>query len=93
MINFHLVYSFNYFQTENDIGWIDFENSNIIFARRNRDTYTNSISSKFSISSVMNFNLSVRHYWSLAENNKINNLNEDGSLAQTPTYQVIKLKL
>ena len=34
----------------------------------------------------MNFNLSVRHYWSLAENNKINNLNEDGSLSLNNTY-------
>lgn len=83
---FSLVYGFNYFKLKNDIGWIDFENSNIIFARRDRDTYTNSITSKFSISSVMNFNLSVRHYWSLAENNKINNLNEDGSLALNTTY-------
>lgn len=83
---FSLSYSFDYFKQQNDIGFIDFEGSNIIFARRNRDTYTNSISSKFSISSVMNFNLSVRHYWSLAENNKINNLNEDGSLALNTTY-------
>jgi hypothetical protein len=81
-----LVYSFDYFKQKNDIGFIDFEGSNIIFARRNRDTYTNSITSKFSISSVMNFNLSVRHYWSLAENNKINNLNEDGSLSINNTY-------
>ncbi|RTL13862.1 MAG: hydrolase [Flavobacteriaceae bacterium] len=83
---FSLTYSFDYFKQQNDIGFIDFEDSNIIFARRNRDTYTNSISSKFSVSSVMNFNLSVRHYWSLAENNKINNLNEDGSLALNTTY-------
>lgn len=83
---FSLTYSFDYFKQQNDIGFIDFEGSNIIFAKRNRDTYTNSISSKFSISSVMNFNLSVRHYWSLAENNKINNLNEDGSLALNTTY-------
>ena len=83
---FSLSYSFDYFRQQNDIGFIDFEDSNIIFARRNRDTYTNSISSKFSVSSVMNFNLSVRHYWSLAENNKINNLNENGSLALNTTY-------
>lgn len=83
---FSLVYGFNYFKQKNDIGFIDFEGSNIIFARRDRDTYTNSITSKFSISSVMNFNLSVRHYWSLAENNKINNLNEDGSLSPNTTY-------
>ena len=83
---FSLVYGFNYFKQQNDIGFIDFDNSDIIFARRNRDTYTNSITSKFSISSVMNFNLSVRHYWSLAENNLINTLNEDGSLATNTTY-------
>lgn len=83
---FSLVYSFNYYKQQNDIGFIDFENNTIIFARRNRDTFTNSITSKFSISSVMNFNLSVRHYWSLAENNQINTLNTDGSLAPNTTY-------
>jgi len=38
----------------------------------------------------MNFNLSVRHYWSLAENNKINNLNEDGSLSTNTSYSTNK---
>ena len=87
---FSLVYSFDYFRQQNDIGFIDFEEANIIFARRDRNTYTNAITSKFSISSVMNFNLSVRHYWSLAENNKINNLNEDGSLSPNTTYSINK---
>lgn len=87
---FSLVYSFDYFRQQNDIGFIDFENTDIIFARRNRNTYTNSISSKFSISSVMNFNLSVRHYWSLAENNQINTLNADGSLSPNNTYAINK---
>jgi hypothetical protein len=83
---FSLVYSFDYFRQQNDIGFIDFEDENIIFARRNRDTYTNTIYGKFSISSVMNFNLSVRHYWSLAQNNQIKTLNLDGSLAPNTTY-------
>ena len=83
---FSLVYSFDYFKQQNDIGFIDFENSDIIFARRDRDTYTNSITSKYSISSVMNFNLSVRHYWSLAENNQTNTLNADGSLSPNTAY-------
>jgi hypothetical protein len=34
----------------------------------------------------MNFNLSVRHYWSIAENNQINTLNSDGSLSPNITY-------
>lgn len=87
---FSLVYSFDYFKQKNDIGFIDLSNDDIIFARRDRDTYTNSITSKFSISSVMNFNLSVRHYWALAENKKINTLKTDGSLTPNDTYTTNK---
>ena len=87
---FSLVYSFDYFKQKNDIGFIDLANDDIIFARRDRDTYTNSITSKFSISSVMNFNLSVRHYWALAENKQINTLKTDGSLTPNDTYTTNK---
>lgn len=87
---FSLVYSFDYTRQQNDIGFIDIEAGDVIFARRDRNTYTNGLTSKFSISSVMNFNLSVRHYWSLAENNQINTLNSDGSLTQNTTYTTNK---
>jgi hypothetical protein len=87
---FSLVYSFDYTRQQNDIGFIDIESGDVIFARRDRNTYTNGLTSKFSISSVMNFNLSVRHYWSLAENNQINTLNSDGSLTQNTTYTTNK---
>ena len=83
---FAMVYSFDFARLQNDVGFIDRDADEIIFARRNRNTFTNSITSKFSISSEMNFNLSVRHYWSLAENNQINTLNSDGSLAPNTTY-------
>ena len=83
---FAMVYSFDFYRQQNDIGFIDTEADTVIFARRNRNTFTNSVSSKFSISSEMNFNLSVRHYWSLAENNQISTLNQDGSLAPNTTY-------
>ena len=83
---FSMVYSFDFARQQNDVGFIDRDADEIIFARRNRNTFTNSITSKFSISSEMNFNLSVRHYWSLAENNQINTLNSDGSLAPNTTY-------
>jgi hypothetical protein len=83
---FSLVYSFDYFHQKNDIGFIDIDNSEIIFAKRDRDTYTNSITSKFSINSNMNFNLSVRNYWSIAENNSIYTLNDDGSLSPNDSY-------
>ncbi|MFD2909940.1 DUF5916 domain-containing protein [Flavobacterium ardleyense] len=87
---FSLVYGFNYYKQKNDVGFIAIENSSIIFARRDRDTYTNSLTGKYSISSVMNFNLAIRHYWSLAENNQINSLNTDGSLSPYNTYTVNK---
>jgi len=34
----------------------------------------------------MNFNLSVRHYWSYVENNSFQNLNDDGTLTENTIY-------
>lgn len=81
-----LVYSFDIFKQFNNVGYIDNDAMSIYLAKRNRDTYTNSLTSKYSINSNMNFNLSVRHYWSLAENNSIHTLNNDGTLTETSTY-------
>lgn len=83
---FSMIYRFNYSKQNNEIGYIDNDASSIYFAQRDRDTYTNSITSKFSINSDMNFNLLVRHYWSYAENNTILTLNEDGTFNETSTY-------
>ncbi len=82
---FSLIYSFDLYKQFNNVGYIDNDDVSIYFAKRNRDTYTNSITSKYSINSNMNFNLSVRHYWSLAENNSFHTLNNDGTLTET-TY-------
>ena len=79
-------YNFNYGKQINNVGWVDNDGTNIIFAKRDRDTYTNSISGKYSINSNMNFNLSVRHYWSFVENNSFHNLNDDGTLTENITY-------
>uniref|UniRef100_UPI00404AF353 DUF5916 domain-containing protein n=1 Tax=Flavobacterium sp. TaxID=239 RepID=UPI00404AF353 len=78
-----LVYSFEIYKQFNNVGYIDDDAVAIYFAKRNRDTYTNSLTSKYSINSNMNFNLSVRHYWSLAENNSIHVLNDNGTLTET----------
>lgn len=78
-----LIYSFNLFKQFNNVGYIDNDDISIYFAKRNRDTYTNSLTSKYSINSNMNFNLSVRHYWSIAENNSVHSLNNDGTLTET----------
>jgi len=83
---FSLIYSFDIFKQLNNVGYIDNDATNVYLAKRNRETYTNSISSKYSINSNMNFNLTVRHYWSYAENNSIHTLNNDGTLTETFTY-------
>jgi hypothetical protein len=88
---FSLVYDFNFFRQNKNIGWIAFNtNDDAIFARRNRITYTNSLTGKYSINNVMNFNLSVRHYWSYAVNDDVLTLQNDGSLIDNTTYSVNK---
>lgn len=79
-------YNFNFNKQINNVGYTDNDGTNIIFAKRDRDTYTNSISGKYSINSNMNFNLSVRHYWSFVENNSFHNLNDDGTLTENTSY-------
>ena len=83
---FAMIYRFNYSKQNNEVGFIDRDVNAIYFAQRDRDTYTNTITSKFSINSDMNFNLLVRHYWSFAENNTIYTLNENGTFNETTSY-------
>ena len=88
---FSLNYSLFFSRQNNNIGWVDFdENDNTIFARRNRTTYINTIQGKYSINEVMNFNLSVRHYWSYAINNQYLTLQNDGTLDQNLAYDINK---
>ena len=72
---FSLIYAINPSIQKNNIGWIDYlpATNETIIAQRNRNTINNRLTGKFSINSQMNFNLSVRHYWSIAENNSIFN--------------------
>ena len=84
-------YSFSYFRQNKNTGWIAFdENNNTIFARRDRVTYTNSLSGKYTLNNKMNLNLTVRHYWSYAVNKDILTLQDDGSLLPNYNYVVNK---
>jgi hypothetical protein len=88
---FLMTYSFNFFRQNKNMGWIDTDtNDNIIFARRDRVTYTNTLSGKYSLNNVMTFNLSVRHYWSYALNHDILTLQDDGSLIENYNYTTNK---
>jgi hypothetical protein len=85
---FALNYSFNFFRQNNNKGYIDSVNDDlnsatpntIIFANRNVITYSNSLTGKYSVNSKMTFNLSLRQYWSFAENKNFLSLEQNGRL-------------
>jgi hypothetical protein len=89
-----LIYKFSFLHQNNNTGFIDnFDEDNntatedkIIFARRNRDTYTNTLEGKYALNNKMNINLLVRHYWSYAKNHDILELEQNGDLTENTTY-------
>ena len=95
---FLLSYNFNFNRQNNNKGFVDSidDDANsitpnaIIFANRNVITYSNSISGKYSLTSTMNFNLSVRHYWSYAENKNFLSLTDNGHLTHFSGYSTNK---
>lgn len=87
-----LIYSFNFFRQNKNVGYVDTDDvtNEIIFAKRDRITYTNTLTGKYTVNNVMNFNLSVRHYWSYAVNHNYLTLQNDGSVADNLTYNINK---
>lgn len=89
-----LTYFFSFFRKNNNKGYIDSvdgdDNENtpddIVFANRNVITYSNTLGGKYALNSTMTFNLSVRQYWSYAENKDILQLEQDGTLSPYSDY-------
>lgn len=89
-----MVYDFSYSRRNNNKGFIDkvdnvFDptaDKTILFANRNVVTYAHNVSGKYSINSQMNFNLSLRQYWSYAENKNILSLTDKGRLIDYVGY-------
>ncbi|RUT69353.1 hydrolase [Flavobacterium cupreum] len=89
-----LTYTFSFFRKNNNKGYIDsFDNDAnenttdaIVFANRNVITYSNMLGGKYALNSAMTLNLSVRQYWSYAENKDILQLQPDGTLTSYPQY-------
>lgn len=91
---FSLIYSFNFFRQNNNKGFVDsidddtnpLTPNTIVFANRNVITYSNSLSGKYSINSKMNFNISLRQYWSYAENKNFLSLEQNGRFTDYMNY-------
>ncbi|TRX39667.1 DUF5916 domain-containing protein [Flavobacterium restrictum] len=89
-----LNYNFGYSKRSNNKGFVDSIDGDlnpitpetIVFANRDVITYSNTLGGKYSINSKMNFNLSVRQYWSYAENKNYLSLEQNGRLKELPSY-------
>lgn len=81
-----LRYRLNYNKTLDDQGYVDEDANIIIFGFRDRKSYTNTISGKYSFSTNSSLSLSFRHYWSAVKYNSFQNLNTDGSLSENTNY-------
>jgi hypothetical protein len=96
--NFLLNFNFNFLRQNNNKGFVDSIDNDgnsttpnaIIFANRNVFTYSNTLSGKYAVNSTMTFNLSVRHYWSFAENKNFLALDNKGRLNDFTNYTTNK---
>lgn len=83
---FSILLVIDYLHKKNDIGWVGFENSDIILGERNREILQNDLTGKYAINNKMTLNLTARYYWSYSDNNAFYTLQNNGSLAQNSTY-------
>lgn len=72
-------HSFNF----NDIGYYDFDGTNIIMGKRDVQTITNTANFQFTFNAKSFINVRLRHYIRHLSYDNFYNLNTDGSLAQT----------
>ena len=81
---FSLQYDLLYYQTKNDIGFVNNVGNDIVFGQRDRKSYTNSFTGRYNFSTKSSLSLSLRHYWSSVDySNSYFTLNTDGSLSST----------
>ena len=91
---FLLNFNFNFSRQNNNKGFVDSIDNDansstpnaIIFANRNVITYSNTLAGKYSVNSTMTFNLSIRHYWSFADNKNFLSLDNKGKLFDYLNY-------
>ncbi len=75
-----LIYKLDYYTEFKDQGFVGFDQQDIIYAERNRETISNEFSGRYSINNKMTINLTARHYWSYSHNQRLFSLNQQGYL-------------
>ena len=87
---FSLAYAVEYTKMKNDRGWVDFDNSGIVFTERNREILQNDLTGKYSLNNKMTINLTARYYWSYSKNHEFFTLQNDGYLTPNSNYTLNK---
>lgn len=87
---FSLGFYTDYSKNRNNIGWVDYDNSEIILAKRNIETLQNNLTGKYSINNKMTINLNARYYWSYSSNKNFYNLEDNGRLTTNNSYNTNK---
>jgi Domain of unknown function (DUF5916)/Carbohydrate family 9 binding domain-like len=75
-----MVLGYNYSLQNHEVNHFDNFDKDIIFAKRNINTSTLSLRSKYAINNKMTINLTTRYYWRYYENIKFLKLQDDGSV-------------
>lgn len=89
-----LAYSIRANKQFNNIGYSDnFDADNdpltdpeIIMAKRNITSFTNTLSGKYALNEKMSVNLNIRHYWSYAKNSAFYALQDSGDISPENNY-------
>jgi len=82
-------YKFEYRNDINEKGYVTNyypENDTIIFGKRNKITYTNTLGGSYVFNNKSWLTLNIRHYWAQVDYNKFYTLREKGTLADYPGY-------
>ncbi|TVZ55283.1 carbohydrate binding protein with CBM9 domain [Lutibacter sp. Hel_I_33_5] len=78
---FSLSYSFRYNQSNDEQGYVNEVNNDIIFGQRDRGSYENSISGKYTFSPMSSLSLTFRHNWTkVPYDTQFYNLTSEGLL-------------
>lgn len=80
-------YGLGFNKNNSDEGYVDQVGNDIIFGRRDRKTFNNTVSAKYNFSIKSSLSLTFRHNWSdVSYGNRYFNLRSDGYLDPNTTY-------
>ncbi|GAB0157294.1 hypothetical protein CHRYSEOSP005_25660 [Chryseobacterium sp. Alg-005] len=83
---FNMHWTFNPSFSNNETGFAGKNDTDIFIGRRQRNTYENALTSKYTFNEKMALSLAFRHYFSDVTYKQFYTLNQDGSLTDTSSF-------